>query len=69
MWLTVLQCTGPHNPKNYLASNISDAEVEKLCVTLEAVNFPLPLPFSGHGDLWVDFTSAYLWLFSSISHP
>lgn len=69
MWLTVLQCTGSHNLKNYLASNVSDAKVEELCVTLEAINFQLPLLVSGRGDLWVDFTSIYLWLFSSIFHP
>lgn len=51
MLLYILQCTGPHRPKNYPALNVSDAEVEELCVTLEAMDSQLRLPVSGLGDL------------------
>lgn len=60
MLLSVLPCTGPHNPKIYLTSNVSSPEVEELCVTLEAINPQLPLSVSSLGDLWVAFTSTYL---------
>lgn len=51
MLLNILQCTGPHNPKNYLASNVNGGDVEDLCVRLKAVNSQLPLPAFGLGDL------------------
>lgn len=60
MLLNVLQCTGPHNPKIYLASDVGGPEVEELCVTLEAINSQLPLLVSDLGDLWVAFASTYL---------